>query len=328
MKSVLCRRYGGPEVLEIREVPRPVPRVGEVLVRVRAATVTSGDSRVRGARIPFGFRTLGRVALGFRGPRAGVLGMELCGDVVEVGAGVKSFRVGDAVIGFRGVKMGAHAEYVCMAEGGVLVRKPVGMTYEEGASIAFGGLTALYFVRDKAKVRAGQRVLVIGASGGVGVAAVQLARHFGAEVVGVCSAGNAALVLSLGAVRVVDYAREDALAEAGAYDVIVNAVGNPAWSRCKRALRAGGVCAYIDGGPAQIGLALWTWIVGGKRRAVAGVSSERAEDLRELVRIIEGGGLRAVVGRVFPLEEIAAAHAYVDLGHKRGSVVVRVCGEG
>ena len=153
MKSVLCRRYGGPEVLEIREVPRPVPRVGEVLVRVRAATVTSGDSRVRGARIPFGFRTLGRVALGFRGPRAGVLGMELCGDVVEVGAGVKSFRVGDAVIGFRGVKMGAHAEYVCMAEGGVLVRKPVGMTYEEGASIAFGGLTALYFVRDKAALR-------------------------------------------------------------------------------------------------------------------------------------------------------------------------------
>ncbi len=262
-----------------------------------------------------------RLAMGWNGPRQPVLGTECAGVVAAVGSGVTRFRVGDAVVAFPGASMGAHAAYVCVPEDGPVAPKPASLPWTEAAALLFGGTTALHYLRHAARVQPGERVLVLGASGAVGVAAVQVARHLGAEVTAVCSAANADLVRSLGATRVIDYQAEDFTRSDARWDVVMDCVGATDYARCGRVLAPGGrllrvVCdlAGLLAAPFQ-----------GRRaghRVIAGVAAERPEDVRELVVLAEQGAYRAVIDRVVPLGRIAEAHARVDSGRKRGSVVV------
>jgi NADPH:quinone reductase-like Zn-dependent oxidoreductase len=322
MKAIVFSKYGPPEVLEVREVAEPRPREGDLLIRVRATTVTSGDARVRAMRMPSPvFALVGRLALGVFGPRNGVLGTELAGVVKAVGKGVTSFRIGDSVVAVVGARFGAHAEYVCVREASPVVKKPAGLSHEEAVAIPFGAITALYYLRNLAGVAPGQRVLVVGASGAVGTAAVQLARYFGAEVTGVCSAANAELVRSLGAGRVIDYTMEDFSRGAAEYDVVFDTVGVTSFARCRNVLKPNGqfLAAVIT--PTEIRQLLWTRLVGG-RRVRGGVVPETTADLGLLMGLAEAGHLRPVIERRYPMHEIVAAHRHVDSGRKVGSVVV------
>lgn len=318
MKAVVYERYGPPDVVEVREVARPRPGPGDVLVRVHATSVSSGDARLRASRFPPLFWLPGRVMLGLIRPKNRILGSDFAGEVVDVGAGVTRFRAGDQVFGFR--LFGAHAEYVCLPEGGVLARKPSNLSHEEAAAIPFGGLSALHFLR-KAGIERARRVLVVGASGGVGVFAVQLARHFGAEVTAVCSAANLDLARSLGAARAIDYTREDFTKTGEAYDIILDTVGATTFGRCRRSLSPNGVHVFLVMGLAQIVQAAWTPLAGGQR-VVAGVTVETAEDLEFLRGLAETGQIVPVIDRCHPLEQAAEAHRRVDSGRKRGSVVL------
>lgn len=322
MKAWAYHRYGGPEVLELVEMPDPLPRDDEVLVRVRATTVTAGDWRARSLDLPRGFGPIGRLAFGLRRPRKPVLGLELAGVVERVGAHVARFRPGDEVFGQTGGKMGAHAELVALSERAPLARKPSAVPFEEAAALPFGASTALHFLR-QADVKAGERILVIGASGNVGTMLVQLARHRGAEVTGVTSAANADLVRGLGASRAIDYAREDALAASAAYDVIADTVGDTTFSRARPALRDGGRFLAIAGDLATL-LAATTGARRGGKRLIGGVASERREDLEEMARLAETGALKAIIDRRYGFQQMREAHARVDSRRKKGSVVVTV----
>ena len=237
MRAVQVSHYGDPGVLQVRAVPRPTVSAGDVLVRVRASTVSSGDARVRAMRVPPGMKLLGRLALGWRGPRRAVLGTDLAGEVVEVGAGVSRFRVGDAVVAFVGAAMGAHAEYVKLREDAPLLPMPEGLSWEEAAALPFGACTALHYLRRAARLQPGERVLILGASGAVGAAAVQISRHDGAAVTAVCSAANAELASELGATEVLDYNTHDFTRGQATYDIVMDCIGGPT----TRALR--GCCA-------------------------------------------------------------------------------------
>ena len=320
MKAVVYDRYGPPEVLRFAEVATPVPKPNEVLIRARATTVTAADWRVRSLTVPRGFGPMARLALGVRGPRQPILGTEVSGEIVAVGSAVRSFAVGDAVFAFRGARMGCHAEYVTMAEGDSVARMPAGLDWGEAAALSFGGTTALHFLRRAALAR-GERVLVNGASGGVGMAAVQLAHHFGAQVTGVCSAANAEVVRSLGADRVIDYAREDFTRDGAAYDVIMDTAGTAPWSRSRTALRPGGRLLMVLGSFAGTLQAPWIGMTG-SRRIVAGTARASADDLRFLGRLAESGEYRPVIDRRYAFAEIVEAHRYVDTGRKRGNVVI------
>jgi NADPH:quinone reductase-like Zn-dependent oxidoreductase len=315
MKAAVCATYGPPEVLQLREVERPVPGDHEVLIRVCATTAHRGDARIRAFDVPRGQRLMARLVLGFTRPKNPILGMELAGVIEQVGKDVTLFKPGDEVFGFTGWGLGAYAEYACIretprrsvAKDGMLAVRPSNMTLEEAAAgVATGAATALRLLR-KANVRPGQAVAVYGASGSVGTYAVQLAKHFGATVTGICSAANVELVRSLGADHVIDYTSQgfaDSLAECGPYDVVLDAVGklDPAVGR--QALKPGGVYLNVN--------------------RDSGSGRKGREDLEFLVDLIERGKLRAVIDRYYLLDEIAEAHRYVECGHKKGHVVVRV----
>ncbi len=305
MKAVVCTRYGPPEVLRVEEIATPVPRKNEVRIRIGATAVTSSDTYVRGLRLSPAYRIMGRLALGWNAPRQPVLGMVLSGEVDSVGPDVRSFKVGDRVFGFNKSLFGTYAQYVCWPEDGLLAARPANLTDEEAAAIPYGGLLALSCLR-RAGVRAGQRVLVFGASGAVGTSAVQLARHLGAEVTGVCSTANVELVTSLGAMRVVDYTAEDFTDGAERYDVIFDAVGKSksasALRRGQRVLAPGGVCISVDDGSPRL----------------------RREDLVLLGELAALGEIRPVTDRTYDLDDIVDAHRYVDIGHKRGNVIISV----
>jgi NADPH:quinone reductase-like Zn-dependent oxidoreductase len=320
MRAAVYTRYGPPEVVRITDVPKPVPLPDEVLVRVHATTVTSADRRMRSLDMPRGFGLLSRAFVGVTGPRKRVLGTELSGVVEAVGDGVTGFSAGDPVLAFCGARMGCHAEYRCVPADGPIAAKPANLSHGEAASLSFGGTTALDFFR-RGKLRAGERVLVNGASGGVGTAAVQLARYFGAEVTGICSAANAELVLSLGAARVIDYTVEDFPRNGETYDVIVDTVGNAPFSRSRGSLAEGGRLLMVLGSLGEILASPWAALTG-SRRIVAGPAAERPEDVRFLAGLAASGAFRAVIDRDFPLERIVDAHRYVDTGRKRGSVIV------
>jgi NADPH:quinone reductase-like Zn-dependent oxidoreductase len=317
MKAAVYRRYGPPDVVRIEEVARPDPKTNQLLVRVRATTVSAGDSRLRSARVPPGFGLMMRLAFGIFGPRRHTLGWEFAGEVVAVGPSVARFVPTERVFGTR---MGSHAEYVVAPEGSVALI-PHNLTFEDAAALVFGGMTSLFYLRDKAKVQPGERVLINGASGAVGTAAVQLAKHFGATVTGVCSAANAELVRSLGAERVIDYAREDFTQTGETYDVILDAVGNCPFGRGKHALAPGGRLLLVV---ASLGQMLGGMLRPSRagRRVLTGVGATRAEDLRFLGTLAESGALRPVIDRTYPLARIVDAHSYVDTGRKRGNVVV------
>jgi NADPH:quinone reductase-like Zn-dependent oxidoreductase len=321
MRACLVPQYGGPEVLEFRDVPTPQPKPDEVLVRVRACTVTSGDARIRGLNVPYGFKLLMRLALGVRGPRQPILGSELAGDVVAIGSSVMNFQVGDAVMAMSG-KMGAQAGFVALPASSAITLKPTIISYAEAAAIPFGGLTMLDFY-ERAELKRGERVLVNGASGAVGLAAVQLARIAGADVTAVCSAANTSLVLEHGATRTIDYTREDLAKGSERYDVVVDTVGTAPYERVRSVLTSRGRVLLVLATLPQILRSVWTTLRG-PHRVIAGPSSERPDHLRKLADLTAAGSYKAVIGRRFTFDEIADAHRYVETGRKIGAAVVEL----
>ncbi len=323
MKAITYHEYGAPEVLQLAEVATPTPKDDEVLIRIRATAVNSGDARIRGLNVPAGFGLLTRLMFGFFRPRKPILGNVLAGTVEAVGSEVANFHVGDAVFAMDSGAMGAYAEYKVMPADGAIVRKPEQLSFEEAAALPFGGTTALTFLRDMGKLQAGEKVLINGASGAVGTAAVQLAKHFGAEVTAVSSAANHELVRSLGADQVIDYKKEDFTQNGAAYDLIMDTVGNVPWSRAKGALNPGGRLLAVAGSLPDMLRMPWVALTSDKK-LLAGVATESAEDLQLLAELTEAGAYRPVIDRSYPLEETAEAHRYVDAGHKRGNVVIAV----
>lgn len=320
MKGVVCEKYGPPEVLRFKELDKPIPKENEVLIRIYATTVTSGDWRVRSLNVPAGFRMLTRLAFGIRGPRQPILGTELAGRVEAVGKSVYKFQAGDPVFAFSDARMGCYVEYKCMPEDGAVILKPANLTFEEAAAISFGGTTALSFIR-RAMLESGEKVLINGASGGVGTAAVQLAKHFGAEVTGVCSGANVELVRALGADHVIDYTKEDFTQNGERYHVIIDTAGTAPYSRSKTSLKEGGRLLLVLAGLPQMLQIPWVSMTSGKK-IIAGPASGRAEDLRFLADLAERGLFRPVIDRTFPFDQIVEAHRYVDSGRKRGNVVI------
>lgn len=324
MKAAFYRRYGPPNAVEIEEIEKPVPKDKEVLVRVYAATVCAADWRMRKAD-PFFIRLM----MGFRKPKKiHVLGMEFAGEVESIGKSVTRFSVGDQVFGATGFDFGTHAEYVCLPEDGKVAIKPVNMTLKEAAAVCFGGFTALHFLR-RANVQAGQRILIYGASGSVGVFAVQLAKHFGAHVTAVCSTANLELAMSLGADEVVDYTREDFSRAGRIYDVVFDAVGKSGFSRSLKSLKKNGVYVRVgaSGGTLPIlgSMLREVWVSRvGTAAVISGVATGTPADQSFLKELIEAGKLRTVIDRCYSLHEIAEAHRFAEAGHKKGHVVILI----
>jgi NADPH:quinone reductase-like Zn-dependent oxidoreductase len=314
MKAIVYTQFGPPEVLQLKEVKTPEPKDQEVLIRIYATTVVKEDPDMRASP---GFN-------GLLKPRNLILGQELAGEIEAVGSAVTRFRPGDQVLGID--SFGAYAEYKCMSEDKALVLKPANMTYEEAAAVPNGALTALPFLRDKGKIRSGQQVLIYGASGSVGTAALQLARIFGADVTGVCSTGNVEMVKSLGAEQVIDYTKVDFTQNGKSYDIIFDTVGKVGFSRCKNSLKPTG--AYLTTIPTLrilpdvLGLARHS---SKKARFMAtGLRSANAKikDLVYIKELVEAGQFKSVIDRCYPLEQVAEAHRYVGTGHKKGNVVI------
>ncbi len=327
MKAIVCTKFGPPEVLELKEVEKPTPKDNEVLVRVYATSVTTGDVNARGfVFIPPGLGLLARLMLGLRKPKKPILGADLAGEIEAIGKDVRLFKEGDQVFGVDGNDAGAYAEYKCMSEEGALAIKPVNMTYEEAVAVPNGALTALFFLRDKGNIQSGQKVLINGASGSAGTAAVQLAKYFGAEVTGVCSTTNLELVKSLGADKVIDYTQEDFTQSGEAYDIIFDTVvGKTSFSSCRNSLKQKGLYLAVAGGLKELIQMLWTSIIGSKKGLFGGGSAcERKESLIFLKELVEAGKIKPVIDRSYPLEQIVEAHSYVDKGHKKGNVVITV----
>lgn len=322
MQAAVCTRYGPPSVVRIEERPVPVPAANEVRIRVRATTVSTADWRVRGQCMPYGFGLAGRLAFGLRAPRKPILGTELAGDIDAVGAHVSTLAEGDAVVAFTGAAMGAHAEYCCVRADRVIVRKPATLPYDVASALAFGGTTALDFFR-RAALRAGERVLVNGASGTVGSAMVQLAVHAGAEVTAVCSGASADAMRQLGAAHVIDYAHSDFAQARARYDVIADVVGNAPYARVREALSDRGRLLLVLATLPEMLRAPWVNRTT-RHRIIAGPAAERVEDLRTLVDLAVAGAFMPRIDARFAFADIARAHARVDTGRKQGSVVVEV----
>lgn len=302
MRAIICTKYGGPDVVELRQIAKPVPKDHELLVQVRATTVTTGDCRVRGFQSPWTLWIPMRLVLGIRRPRNPILGVELAGIVESVGRSVTKFKPGDAIFAMLGMKMGAHAEYVTLREDGAIAAMPTQASFEDGAALAFGGTTALHFLR-KAQIGSGSRVMIYGASGAVGTSAVQVAKIRGAKVTAVCSGANRQLALALGADDVIDYTVEDFTRTSERYDIVFDAVGKTNRTACRGLLAEGGRFVSVEG---------------------QGIAKERAEDLDLLREWYEAGKLRAVIDRTYQLEQMVEAYRYVETGRKKGNVVVQL----
>jgi NADPH:quinone reductase-like Zn-dependent oxidoreductase len=322
MKAIVYTRYGPPEVLRLAEVERPVPRDDEVLIHVRATTVSAPDFRCRSFTVPLSFWIPARLALGVLKPRQPILGAELSGEIVEAGKDVTRFKKGDRIFAAAIMRPGGYAEYTCLSELGVISTMPANMTYEEAAAVPIGARAALHLLK-KANIRSGQKVLVYGASGSVGTFAVQLAKYYGGEVTAVCGPSNLELVRSLGADTAIDYTKEEFAANGEIYDVIFVAVDKGSFTQCMKALKRNGI--YLNATtPVRTPRMRWAALTSGKRIVTGEHPSQKADDLVFLKGLIEKGALRSAIDRRYPLEQIVEAHRYVDLRHKKGNVVITI----
>ncbi len=299
MKAIICTKYGPPNVLQLQNVEKPKPKKNEVLVKIHATSVSTGDCRIRGFNSPLLFWIPMRIILGFRKPRKPILGVELSGEIEDIGTDVTQFKKGDQVFALTELNLGGYAEYTCVHESGLIALKPTNVTYEEAAVIPFGGTSALHSLR-KGQIKKGQRVLIYGASGSVGTAAIQLAKYFGATVTAICSSSNFELVTALGADNVIDYMKEDFTKQGEHYDIIFDAVGKYKKSLCTDALMPNGKYVSVNGMMAKVS----------------------KEDMNLLKQLAETGKLKPVIDRTYRLEEIAEAHIYVEKGHKKGNVSI------
>ncbi|PMC35766.1 NAD(P)-dependent alcohol dehydrogenase [Bacillus sp. UMB0899] len=322
MKAIVYTNYGPPDVLQQKEVEKPIPKENEILVKVKATTVTVADIRSRSFTVPPAFWLPARITLGFRQPKKEILGMELAGEIESVGKDVTRFKVGDQVFAASLSGFGAYAEYKCLSEDGPVSIKPSNITFGEAAAIPIGARTALYFIR-KANIQNEQKVLVYGASGSVGSYAVQIAKYFGANVTGVCSTANLELVKSLGADKVIDYTAEDFSSKGESYDVIFEAVNKSSFSACMKVLKKGGTYINVTE-PLPSGQMLWTHLTSSKKLLLSRNAPETSEALDFLKELVENEKLKVVVDRYYEFDEIVEAHRYVEKGHKIGNVVVNV----
>ncbi len=330
MKAIICTKYGPPEVLELKDVERPAPKDNEVLIRVHATSVNYGDILARNFKkvspgkfsMPLLFWFFAKMYFGFTKPKITILGSEFAGQIESAGKDVNLFKKGDQVFGYLGQNMGAYAEYLCMPEDGCVAIKPANMTYEEAAIVPYGAIMALNLLR-KMNIQSGQKVLVNGASGGIGSAAVQIAKYLGAEVTGVCSTPRLEFVKSLGADKVIDYVKEDFTQSGETYDLIFDILGKSSFSGCKSSLKQNGRYLLASFKMKQLFQMLWTSMIGSKR-VICAIAPGSTADLISVKELIEAGKIKSVIDRRFPLEQTAEAHMYVEEGHKKASVVITV----
>jgi NADPH:quinone reductase-like Zn-dependent oxidoreductase len=331
MKAIVCTEFGPPDVLHIEEVEKPTPKDNEMLIRVYATSVNYGDLIARDFRhvtprqfnMPFLFWLLSRLFFGLNKPKIKILGSEFAGEIEAVGKGVTLFKEGDSVFGYLGQNMGAYAQYLSMPEDGVLAIKPANMTYEEAATVPMGAIMALHLLREKGNIQSGQKVLINGASGSIGSAAVQIAKTFGAEVTGVCGTPRLEFVKSLGADKAIDYTQEDFTQSGETYDLIFDILGKGSFSHSKNSLSQNGRYLFASFKMKQLFQMLWTSLVGSKK-VICAIAPGSTEDLISVKELIEAGKIKAVIDRGFPLEQTAEAHRYVEKGHKKGNVVIAV----
>ncbi|GHG06185.1 NAD(P)-dependent alcohol dehydrogenase [Thalassotalea marina] len=314
MKAAIWTAYGNPTVLKVEEIEKPIPKNNEILVKVYSSAVTTGDCRMRRFDVPNGMWLLTRLAFGVFKPRKSVSGMDFSGEVFAVGHDVSQFKVGDRVFGTTGMELGANADYLCIAQDKAVVTIPSSITYTDAAALIFGGLAVLHFL--KGIINVGSKVLINGASGAVGSAAIQISKHFEADVTGVCSSGNTALVVSIGADNVIDYTKENFTDNGEVYDVILDTVGNLSYNKCQKSLAKGGKLILINAGLGTILSSLFN------RQLICGVAEENKALLLEILKLYQSNGFKPVIDEVYPLNEIVKAHEYVDKGHKKGNVVL------
>jgi NADPH:quinone reductase-like Zn-dependent oxidoreductase len=321
MKAIVWTKYGPPDVLQLKDVEKPTPTDNEVLIRIHATTVTTGDCEMRNLQFPLWIRLPMQIYVGLRKPkRVTILGGYLAGEIEAVGKDVKQFNIGDQVFGFTGMNFGAYAEYVCLPEEGAVITKPANMTYEEAAPVSLGGLEALHFLR-KANVRPGQKILINGAGGSIGTFATQLARHFGAEVTAVDSTEKLDMLRSLGADHVIDYTQEDFSKKDQTYDIIFDVVLKSSFSRIIKSLNENGV--YLLTNPTLFKMIQGTWVSRkGSKKVIFEFTKPNTEDLIFLKELIQAGKIKTVIDRHYPLEQTVEAHRYIETGHKKGNVVI------
>jgi NADPH:quinone reductase-like Zn-dependent oxidoreductase len=330
MKAIVYTEYGSPDVLQLKEVEKPTPKDNEILIRIRATSVNIGDIWARNFKamsprkfsMPLLFWLPACMYFGFTKPKINILGSEFAGEIEAVGKDVKLFNVGDPVFGYRGQSMGANSEYLCMAEHGLVAIKPANMKYEEAAAVPYGALTALNLLR-KVNIQRGQKVLINGASGGIGSAAVQLAKYFGAEVTGVCATPRLGFVKALGADHVIDYTKEDFTQNGETYDLIFDIMGKSSFSQCKHSLKQNGRYLLASFKMMQLFQMLWTSLIGDKK-VICALSSENPKDLLFIKELVEAGKIISIIDRCYPWEQIAEAHGYLEAGHKKGNVVISI----
>jgi len=328
MKAIVYTKFGPPDVLQLQEVEKPAPKDNEVLIRVHATSVNFGDTMARNFKaisprefnMPFLFWLLAKISFGLKQPKITILGSEFAGEVEAAGKDVKQFKKGDQVFGYPGQSFGAYAEYLCLPENGVLAIKPVNMTYEEAAVVPYGAIMALNLLR-KVNVHSGQKVLINGASGGIGSAAVQIAKYFGAEVTGVCGTPRLEFVKSLGADKVIDYTKEDFTQNGETYDLIFDILGKSSFSRCKSSLKPKGILLFASFKMKQLFQMLRTSKSGGKK-VICAIAPGSLEDLLSVKELIEAGKIKVIIDKRYPLEQAAEAHRYIEQGHKKGNVVI------